>query len=46
MSAGKAAAIIRILSTPGQRDSHFLAWVVTRIERGAAVRVSEEPPKP
>lgn len=34
ISASKAAAIIRILSTPGQRDPNFLAYVTENIKRG------------
>lgn len=34
MNASKAAAIIRILSTPKDRDPRFVNWVVEKIERG------------
>lgn len=33
MTAGKAAAIIRIMSIPGQRDSRFLEYVVGKVTR-------------
>jgi hypothetical protein len=34
MNASKAAAIIRILSTPRNRDPRFLHYVVDKIVRG------------
>ena len=34
ISASKAAAIIRILSTPGERDPRFVEYVVKKITRG------------
>lgn len=34
MTAGKAAAIIRILSSPDYRDPRFLKGVTDRISRG------------
>jgi hypothetical protein len=35
VTASKAAAIIRILSYPRQRDPRFVASIVNRIERSA-----------
>lgn len=34
MSASKAAAIIRILSSPRERDPRFIEYVVKKITRG------------
>jgi hypothetical protein len=34
VTAGKAAAIIRILSSPGYRDPRFVEWVTSKIVRG------------
>jgi len=34
ISASKAVAIIRILSTPGDRDPRFIEYVVNNITRG------------
>lgn len=34
MTASKAAAIIRILSNPRDRDPRFVQWVVEKIDRG------------
>jgi|tagenome__1003787_1003787.scaffolds.fasta_scaffold19656173_2 hypothetical protein len=34
MTAGKAAAIIRILSSPHDRDPRFVDYVVAQITRG------------
>jgi hypothetical protein len=34
ISASKAAAIIRILSTPRDRDPRFVYWVTEKITRG------------
>lgn len=39
VTAGKAAAIIRILSTPGERDPRFLEFVVEKISRGRTLGV-------
>lgn len=36
MTASKAAAIIRILSKPKERDPRFVEWVVERIKRGTS----------
>jgi hypothetical protein len=34
MTASKAAAIIRILSSPRDRDPRFIGWVTEKITRG------------
>lgn len=34
MTASKAAAIIRIFSTPGDRHPRFVEWVTEKVKRG------------